>query len=170
MNLSVTYYVVVPKIDFHGSESKIIELLRKLNISNHLYSVTLQCYSCCASFTNVTQIGSITEVTSTLQESINKKMMYKKCKKCDSAGSNLEILSGTFNAIPSILVVELSHIPETSCAIGSKDIDELIYIPENTKTLTYKLVGYTLSLGNHFYMQINLNSVWYKYDDLFYLS
>ena len=27
-------------------------------------------------FTNVTQIGSITEVASTLQESINKKMMY----------------------------------------------------------------------------------------------
>ena len=168
LDLSVTYYVVVPKVDFYGSESKIIELLRKFNISNHLYSVTLQCYNCCASFTNVTQIGSITEVASTLQESINNKMRYKKCKKCDSTGSNLEILSGTFNAIPSILAVELGHVPETSCTIRTKDIEEFIYISENTKTLTYKLVGYTLSLGNHFYMQIQLNSVWYKYDDLYF--
>ena len=62
-------------------------------------------------FTNVTQIGSITEVASTLQESINNKMRYNKCKKCDLTGSNLEILLGTFNAIPSILAVELGHIP-----------------------------------------------------------
>ena len=62
----------------------------------------------------------------------------------------LEILSGTFNAVPSILVVELGHISETSSIIQTKDIDQLIYIPENGKTLTYKLVGYTLSLGSHF--------------------
>ena len=61
LDISLTYFVVVPKVDFYGSESKIIELLRKFNISNHHYSVTLQCYNCCASFTNVTQIGSITE-------------------------------------------------------------------------------------------------------------
>ena len=127
MNISVTYYVVVPKIDFFGSESQVIEVLRKFDISSDLYSVTLQCYSCCAIFNIVTQRGSINEVDSTLQESISNKMRYKKCKKCDSTGSNLEILSGTFNAIPSILIVELGHIPET--IIRSKDIDELIYIP-----------------------------------------
>ena len=114
-------------MDFFGSESQIIEVLRKFDISNDLYSVTLQCYSCCASFNIVTQLGSINEVASTLQESISNKMRHKKCKKCDSTGSSLEILSGTFNAIPSIQVVELGHIPETSSIIRSKYIDELIY-------------------------------------------
>ena len=60
-------------------------------------------------------------------------MRYKKCKKCDSTGSNLEILSGIFNSIPSILAVELGHIPETSCTIRTKDIKEFIYIPKIPK-------------------------------------
>ena len=38
-------------------------------------------------------------------------------------------------------------------------LDEYIYIPENIEPLTYKLVGYTISLGNHFYMQIQLDRV-----------
>ena len=94
-------------------------------------------------------------------------MRRKKCNRCQSAGSNLEILLGAFNAIPSVLVVELGHLPETSCTLQTNDIDEFIYIPDSTRSLAYKLAGFTLSLGNHFYMIVNLNDIWYKYDDMF---
>ena len=85
--ISVTYDVIVPKYDFHGSEATIINLIRKLDISNDHYSVRLQCYNCCATFTIVTQIGSVQSVTFSLQESINAKMMPKKCIKCQSTES-----------------------------------------------------------------------------------
>ena len=57
----LTYGVIVPKYDFSWSDSRIINILRELDISNDLYSVTLQCYSCCTTFTTVIQIGSTVE-------------------------------------------------------------------------------------------------------------
>ena len=164
--ISVTYDVIVPKYDFHGSEATIINLIRKLDISNDHYSVRLQCYNCCATFTTVTQIGSVQSVTFSLQESINAKMMPKKCIKCQSTESNLEILSGAFNTVPYVFIVELGYLPDSRCTLQTKDIDELVFISENTKTLAYRLAGFTLSLGILFYMIVNLKGVWFKYDDL----
>ena len=68
--ISVTYDVIVPKYDFHGSEATINDLILKLDISNVHYYVRLQCYSCCATFTTVTQIGSVRFLTFSLQKSI----------------------------------------------------------------------------------------------------
>ena len=162
-SILVTYDVIVPKYESFGSESRIINILRELDISNDLYSVTLQCYSCCTTFTTVIEIGSISFVASTSLESINSKMRPKKCNRCQSAGSNLEIPLGAFNAIPSVLVVELGHLPETSCTLQPNDI----YIPDSSRSLAYKLAGFTLSLDNHFYIIVNLNDIWYKYGDMF---
>ena len=65
-----------------------------------------------------------------------------------------------------MFIVELGYLPDSRCTLQTKDIDELVFISENTKTLAYRLAGFTLSLGNHFYMIVNLKGVWFKYDDL----
>ena len=166
INISVSYYnVIVKKYDFYGSESSIIKLLRNLCISNDIYSSTLQCYSCCDNFTISPQLGSLSNVTSTLQASINDRMIPKQCKKCHSDDCNLEQLSGNFHVIPSILITELGHLHEISCVL--KDIDEIIYITDRGQTiLCYKLVGFSISLGNHFCLIIRIIDKWYKYDDM----
>ena len=140
-------------------------LLRNLCISNDIYSSTLQCYSCCDNFTISPQLGSLSNVTSTLQASINDRMIPKQYKKCHSDDCNLEQHSGNFHVIPSILITELGHLHEISCML--KDIDEIIYITDRGQTiLCYKLVGFSISLGNHFCLIIRIIDKWYKYDDM----
>ena len=167
INIKVTYDVIVKQYDFYGSESSFIKILRKFGISNDVYSSTLQCYSCCDQFTITPQLGSLSNVTSTLQTSIDKRILPLKCKKCQSNDCSLEQLSGYFLAIPSIFIIELGHLPNIPCT--PQDIDETIYITDTRKAqncLCYKLAGFTVSMGNHFYLIIRLNDVWYKYNDM----
>ena len=167
INIKVTYDVIVKQYDFYGSESSFIKILRKFGISNDVYSSTLQCYSCCDQFTITPQLGSLSNVTSTLQTSIDKRILPLKCKKCQSNDCSLEQLSGYFLAIPSIFIIELGHLPNIPCT--PQDIDEIIYITDTRKAqncLCYKLAGFTVSMGNHFYLIIRLNDVWYKYNDM----
>ena len=111
INISVTYYnVILKKYDFHGSESSIIKLLRNLVISNDIYSSTLQYYNCCDKFTITSQLGSLSKVMTTLQASINDRMIPKHCKKCHSDNCTLEQLSENFHEIPSVLISELGHL------------------------------------------------------------
>ena len=166
INIPLTYEIIVIKYNFFGSEALIIKLLRKFRLSNDVYSTTVKCYSCCDTFDASLQVGSFTKVTSTLQDCIDKKMILANCKRCQSDKSKLELLSGHFQNIPTIFVIELGHISESNCTLKMGDIDESIYIANNERTLCYRLAGYTLSIGNHFYLMIYQNGVWYKYNDL----
>ena len=152
--------------DFFGTESKFIQLLREFNICNDVYYSTLQCFGCCSDFTITVQLGSITYVASTLQTCVNDKLLPKKCKKCLATDTNIELLRGHFQATPPLLVVELGHLPELKCQLVPNDLDESIYITNHSKTLCYKLAGYTLLNASHFFLLINIDNVWYKYNDI----
>ena len=48
-----------------------------------------------------------------------------------------------------------------------QDIDETIYISNKAQTsLCYILAGFTVSMGNHFYLITRLKDLWYKYNDM----
>ena len=162
----ITYDVIVQKYDFFGSESRIIKVLRKLDVCNDVYYCTLQCYNCCSSFSTKVQLGSIRFVTSSLQACIDNKFVPNKCKKCRSSNPNLELFMWHFQALPPLLVVELGHLSELNCKLETNGIDEMIYITNHSRSLCYKLAGYTLYIGNHFFLIISINDVWYKYDDI----
>ena len=165
INISETYTVIVRHYDFYSSESSLIKVLRKFGISNDVYSSILQCYSCCDSFTITPQLGSLSNVTSSLQTSINNRIIPKICKNCHSDDCNIEQISGHFNITPSLLIIELGHLPEVPFTM--QDIDETIYISNKAQTsLCYKLAGFTLSMGNHFYLITRLKDLWYKYNDM----
>ena len=157
--------MVVKKYDFFGSESVIIGLLRQFVLSDDVYSSTLQCYSCCHIFTITPQLGSISQVSCSLQTSIDNKVIPTRCKKCQEC-SNLKLISGCFRVIPSLFIVELGHLTELNCNLMAKAIDESLSIRHNEGILNYKLVGFTLVMGSHFNLIIRLNEVWYKYDDM----
>ena len=163
--VSLTYYVVVKKYDFFGSESVIIGLLRQFGLSNDVYSSTLQCYSCCDTINITPQLGSLSQVSCSLQTSINKKIIPPSCKKCQEY-SNIVFISGCFKVIPSLFIVELGHFTELNCSLMAKDIDESLSIRHDERTLNYTLVGFTLVMGNHFNLIIRLNELWYRYDDM----
>ena len=140
--ISITYDVIVQKYDFFGSESRIIKVLRKLDACNDVYYCTLQCYNHCSSFSTKVQLGSIRFVTSSLQACIVNKFLPNKCRKCRSNNPNLELLMGHFQALPPLLVVELGHLSELNCKLETND--EMIYITNHSRSLCYKLAGYTL--------------------------
>ena len=92
-------------------------------------------------------------------------MIPKQCNKCLSGDCNLEQLSGNFNNIPSILIIELGQLHENSCTL--EYIDDTLCITDRRQTmLCYILVGFTISLGNHFFLIVPLEDMWYKYDDM----
>ena len=80
INIPISYELIVQKYDFIGVESKIIHLLRRFNICNDKYYSTLQCFHCCSDFTTKVHLGNLTNVTSTLQNSIDGKFIPKNVK------------------------------------------------------------------------------------------
>ena len=98
--------MVVEKYDFLGSESVIIGLLRQIGLSDDVYSSKLQRYNCCDIFTITPQLVSLSQVSCSLQTSIDNKVIPVRCNKCQEC-SNLELISGCFWVIPSLFTVEL---------------------------------------------------------------
>ena len=70
----------------------------------------------------------------------------RKCKEFRSSNSKFELISGFFQSIPPIFIIELGHL--TNITIRAEDIEQFIFITNSSKhLLCYKLAGYTLSAG-----------------------
>ena len=80
INIPISYELIVQKYDFIGVESKIIHLLCRFNICNDKYYSTLQRFHCCSDFTTKVHLGNLTNVTSTLQNSIDGNLIPQNVK------------------------------------------------------------------------------------------
>ena len=146
--------------DFFGSEATLINLLRKIDLTNDVYMRTIKCFSCNHIITTSIQLGSIGSIISNIQLTIQGRMQPIKCKACNSTNSNLDMLKGYFET--PILTFEIGHLPEPSRQLIANKIDETIFIPHRKKNLCYKLAGYTISIKDHFYLLVELNETWYN--------
>ena len=76
--------------DLFGSEATLINLLRKIDLTNDVYMETIKCFSCNQIFTTSIQLGSIGSIISNIKLTIQGRMQPIKCKACNSTNSKLE--------------------------------------------------------------------------------
>ena len=101
---------LIRSYDFFGSEGTIILLLRSEEL-------------CTKTFNTTCMIGTIGSVITNLESSINK-LIPTKCKSCGSSEAICERLSGHFQTIPILLIVEIGHILPRNKQVLISDIDK----------------------------------------------
>ena len=151
--------------DFYGSESILINFLRSEDLCNDQYFSTFKCHNCTNIFNTKNTLSSITEVTN-LESSLSQKLNPIKCKSCGSTTAIFERLSGNFQSIPTLLTIEIGHLPEPKKDLSISDIDQHFTISHNHLTLHYQLAGFSIFFQNHFYSMLLHNGTFHKYDDL----
>ena len=111
-------------------------------------------------------LGTIGCVVNNLDTSINARIMPLKCGICHSATSILEKIGGYFKSIPVLLSIEVGHLPRHTKTLSAEDIDTSFVIYQNESQLTYRLAGYSVLIGNHFYSFIPINGEIHKFDGM----
>ena len=104
-------------------------------------------------------IGSVTDYESF----VNRYLIPCRCKSCGSTTAIFERLSGQFETIPVLLLIELGLI--TMKDLVDK-IDQQFTINHDQQTLHYKLTGFFLCTQKHFYAILANNGQYRKYDCL----
>ena len=166
IGLKIIYQSLVKCYDFFGSEGNIIKFLRTLDLCNDRYISTFKCHQCSNTFNTTCMLGTIGSVITNLESSVSRKLLPSKCKSCGSTNSIFERQSGQFKSIPTLLTVEIGHLPNIDKQLAISYIDKHFTIGHDHQTLHYQLVGFSILLRNHFYSILYDNEKFYRYDGM----
>ena len=151
--------------DFYGSEATIINFIRSEDLCNYQYISTFKCHHCTKSFNTKSMLGTIGIVVTNLESCLSRNLNPNKCKSCGSTTAVFERLSGKSESVPTLLTIEIGHLPELK-NLTISDIDRQINISHEHLTLHYQLAGFSIFFQNHFYSMLWNNGQFHKYDDL----
>ena len=110
-------------------------------------------------------LGTTGNVVTNLESSLSRKLNPNKCKSCGSTTAVFERLSGKFESVPTLLTIEIGHLPELK-NLTISNIDQQITISHDHLILYYQLASFSIFFQNHFYSMLWNNGQFHKYDDL----
>ena len=138
--------------------------MRHLNLINNRYNISFQCWNCFGSFTNWTDLTSLTNFDVGCQNSIDNKLIARRCLLCNQENETLEKLNGSFQKLTPFLILETGHL-ENSSTLESM-IETILSIAHMDQIITYRLLGYTLLSGGHFSLKTYIEGKLYCYDGM----
>ena len=112
----------------------------------------------------MSKINSIGSVADNIGSSANRYLITYKYKSYGSTTAIFERLSGQFETISVLLLIQLGHIIMKDFSVSK--IDQQFTINHDKKTLHYKLAGSSMCTQKHFYAIIANNEQYRKYDGL----
>ena len=135
--------------------------MRHLNLINNRYNSSFQRWNCFGSYTNWTDLTSLTNFDFSCQNTIDNKLIARRCLLCNQESETIEKLNGSFQKLTPFLILETGHL-ENSSTLESM-IETIPSITHLDKLITYKLLGYTLLSGGHFSLKTYIEGKLYCY-------